>query len=525
MTNHFERAAEAIRRGRRFVTHDVWHVGRPGEEVPHGLIIKQVRVAILLVQNMIQDALLLRASALTFATMLAIVPFLTITFFFIETFKLDENIYEEVSNRISSAFVKPTDKEGSGDEADVETTAETTDDEESGGETDVETAEPADIKQQLVNLFLRGVAQKKATKDGEVLENPVQMIADYAQEGEKNFNVSFSIILFVVVTVFGLMKNIESSFNTIWGLKRTRSWFRIFSDYLVILLLLPFLVTVALGVTAALESAAIIERLGPFAFVLLGAQYGTVWLSFASLYFLVPNTRVQFRYALLSGVIAGTLWILAAKAYVLFQFGLDRYSILYSTFAQVPVLLMWVYLSWVILLFGAEVTFAYQNEKTFAMERLCKGASFAYREALALRAMLEIGRHFEAGEAGLSVQAAAEQWNVPTRLLNDTLDCLQVAKLVMPCATEPVTYQPARPPEKTMVADVLRAMRDAGQEPSQLREDESCGDLFRQLAALDTDFHNATILELCERVAKSEEKGEADPSDRVCEDDERVPLG
>jgi membrane protein len=101
MRDLFQRSIGALQRGQRFVTHDVWHVGRPGEEIPHGFVIKHIRVVILLFKNVVQDDLLLRASALTFATTLALVPFLAIMFLVIQTFHLDENMAHPVLPYVS----------------------------------------------------------------------------------------------------------------------------------------------------------------------------------------------------------------------------------------------------------------------------------------------------------------------------------------------------------------------------------------------------------------------------------------
>jgi membrane protein len=130
---------------------------------------------------------------------------------------------------------------------------------------------------------------------------------------------------------------------------------------------------------------------------------------------------------------------------------------------------MWIYFSWIIMLFGAELTYAYQNEKTFAMERWAAGASYAYREALAVRAMMEIARRFDAGEPGMPATQSAEDWHVPTRLLNETLEQLEEAGLVTPCATDPVTYVPARSLEKIGASEIIDAIREAGRDPSDLR--------------------------------------------------------
>jgi membrane protein len=444
MMRFLQQIVDALERGRRFVAHDVWRIGLPGEEIPHGLIIKHIRVAILLVKGLVRDDLMLRASALTFATILAVVPFLAITFFLIQTFNVGESIAEWLAPIV--------------------------------GRPATDTLSPDSQKNRFIALLFQGFDQT-AGSTGEPLANPVNLIVKYAERSANAGTLTLAGLIFVLTTVFGLMMNIENCFNRIWGVGRRRSWYRIFSDYVMILLLLPFLVAGVLSVTAILESTTISERLGPFAFGLSGVKYVVSWLVFAALYFLVPNTRVKFRYALPAGVIAGTGWCLVSLAYVRFQFGLPRYNILYSTFAQVPVLLMWLYLSWLILLVGAEITFAYQNEKTFAMERFAERASYAYREAVGLWAMTEICKRFDGGLSGLSVSAAAEAWNIPTRLLNETLRQLEEARLVVQSATNPPTYQPARSIDKITAAEVITCLHEAGQEPSALRQDT----VFRRL--------------------------------------------
>jgi membrane protein len=296
------------------------------------------------------------------------------------------------------------------------------------------------------------------------------------------------------------MMNIEDSFNKIWGLRRTRSWYRMLSDYLMILLVLPFAVAGMLSMTAVLESPSLAARLGPFASGLRGVQYFSTWLAFTVLYFVVPNTRVKFRYALLAGVVAGTLWTFLSLAYVKFQFGLPSYSFLYSTFAQVPVLLMWVYCSWLVLLFGAELTFAYQNERTFAMERFTEMASYAYREALGLWTMIELGRRFDAGLPGLSAEAAAREWNVPSRLLNDTLGQLEDARLAIRSASNPPTFQPSRSLDKVTVYNVVACLRESGREPSQLREHNSFKEMLAEIDQSRSLGMQSTIAECIRRI-------------------------
>ncbi len=425
--------------------HDAWRIGRPGEEVPHGFIIKHIRVAVLLVQGLVRDDLLLRASALTFATILSIVPFLAIMFFVIQTFNVGEAIGDLLAPPVSATHTMP-----------LSANAERN----------------RDLWETLISLMFGGFEQPGGVApDGQQLTNPVKMIMQYAERSSNPRTLTLAGVVFVLCTVFGLMMNIEASFNRIWGLRWFRSWYRMISDYVMILLLLPFMVAAVLSVTAALESTAVSRELGSFAFGIRGIQYILSYFVLTLMYFFIPNTRVKFRYALFAGIFAGTLWCLLSWAYVRFQFGLPRYNIVYSTFAQVPVLLMWVYFSWLILLLGAELTFAYQNETTFAMERLVVGANYAYKEQLGLLAALDVCRRFDAGLPGLSAEDYARQWNVPTRLLNETFRLFEEARLLVQSASKPPTFQPSRSIDKISVADVTICLREAGEDPSALRQD------------------------------------------------------
>ncbi len=471
MIRIFQQTVEALERGRRFAAHDIWRIGRPGEETPHGLIIKHIRVAILLVQGLFRDDLLLRASSLTFATMLAIVPFLAIMFFIIQTFNVGGAI-ADLLTPVTAPISRPSlDAESEALAAGASATPS------------AEDRKNEELRNQLVAFLFRGFEKDRVASGGQGLKNPVTFVLEQAQRGSNPRTLTLAGLIFVLTTVFGLMMNIENSFNTIWGVGRGRSWYRIFSDYIMILLLLPFLAAGVLTVTTALEHSIISERLGRFGFALQGIQYALSWLIFTALYFYVPNTRVRFRYALFAAVVAGTMWCLLSLAYVKFQFGLSNYGLLYSTFAQVPVFLMWLYLSWLVLLLGAEIAFAYQNEKTFAMERLAQDAPYAYREATAIWAMLEMCKRFDAGLPGLQADEAAEEWNVPLRLLNEILRQFEEGHLVVQSASKPPTYQPGRSVDKITVADVIACLRESGKDPSALRQDPAFKEAMHRLTA------------------------------------------
>ena len=559
MKRLLELLARSIHDWHRFVTHDVWHIGAPGERIPSGFTTKHVRVAILLLRGVYEETLLLRASALTFATMLFIVPFLAFMFMFIQSFNLGDEIYSSISHKLDAQLervaevinrfngddetevvpeevtpdvlpagepglpepVYMTDADGNrvpdptapsratmgmDDVADVlEETAIEDDPSIEDMDNDALVAKAAELAEgrqrvnrqmwrDLIELLFPLPQDERNELDG---SNPVDIMVRVAERGAANRQtITIAGIFYILTTVLGMMRNVEWTFNRIWGVNQSRNFLRTLSDYIVITLLLPFIAAGVLGVTAALQSQPVLESLGPLKHVLIAGQIVVISMTFSFLYFIVPNTRVEKRYALLGGLVAGTLWWLVSLAYVRLQIGLVNYQIFFSTIALFPLLLMWVYVSWIVLLFGCLVTFAYQNEKTFALERLSEGASFAYREAVAVRAIVEMTRRFRKGLSAFTVAEAAEAWNVPTRLLNETMDTLVEAKLATPVATLPISYQPARAPETVQVIDVVRAMREAGRDPSLLRKDEAYRPLYQGLNEVNSAYLTSTMGDL-----------------------------
>ena len=488
MISNVQRALDALERGRRFVTHDVWYIGRPGEEVPHGLIIKQVRVLILLVRNLLQGAFLMRAAALTFTSLLSVVPCIAILFIIIQKLNLGGYAVQFVTEIAPRA------------QSNVVATAQPAPPQETPGGAETQAVDPnEEVIRKLLQWAFADVTPEsvaKVTGSNEDMRDPIESLIGFARglsdtRNETNSRTVIGLSVFVLMTVFGMMWNIESAFNSIWGVRRTRSWFRIFSDYFLIMLLIPFVVAAVLGFMIATQNPTV--SLGRYDWAWRTTPCLSIWAIFTVVYGIVPNTKVKWRYAVLGGIIGGTLWYIGSGAYLYLQIGVTRNSLIYSSFALFPLLMTWIYVSWIIVLFGAELTFAYQNERTFAMERHAAGASHAYREAVGLRAMVEISRRFDEGLLGLSSEDAAREWNVPTRVINETMDQLAEAGLVSARATEPVTYAPARSLDKITVGDVVNALREAGREPSALREDESLRPLLAEIEGRGSRLMTASL--------------------------------
>jgi len=566
MAERESKLVRSLRHAREFISVDIWQVGQPGEKNRSGFFVKNLRVAILLTRGITEESLLLRASALSFATILFIVPFMVFMFAFVQTFDLGDVVYLRLSKQINDRLeavvnMLPFDAR----EKKVEPLPEGAEsppgaDAQPGATAPLPGAEvvplepPAPPETARFDVF--GVPEHKAPEpeqpvlddidafvqtappvfeklpeeqrrrafwnalitffmphfkydsaEGMEYLDPTRMLLNLAEDGATSLEtLGVNGLLWVLITLFGFMRNVEWSFNQIWGVKKSRSILRTFSDYITITLLLPFVAAFVLALTAALAT---LDTTDSFRFALRGGQFAVVALTFTLLYKVVPNTKVQLKYALLGGIVAGAAWMFTSWCYVNFQVGLTRNVFFFSTFALFPLFLFWVYTSWVILLYGALLSFAYQNEKTFAMEQHVDEASHAYKEAVAVRAAVEMTRRFRKGEQPLSVAEMADQWNVPTRLLNNLMDCLVDAGYVMPCASEPVRYQPGRAPDTTRIVDIARAVREAGMDCSLLRQERRYRPLYRGLEEGDNHYLDMTIAAMAEQMDRRNEREEA----------------
>ena len=195
-------------------------------------------------------------------------------------------------------------------------------------------------------------------------------------------------------TVIKVLSNIEASFNSIWGVRQPRSIVRKFSDYLSIILISPLLVILQSSATVFITTqiSAIADRIALIGFfsplITLSFKlipYVLVWVLFTMLYLVMPNTRVKFSSGLVAGVIAGTVYQLFQWFYISLQVGAARYNAIYGSFAALPLFLVWLQVSWTIVLFGAEISFAKQHARDHEFESDTEQASPGLRKMVALQ--------------------------------------------------------------------------------------------------------------------------------------------
>lgn len=275
----------------------------------------------------------------------------------------------------------------------------------------------------------------------------------------------------LLFTVISLLSNIEKAFNTIWGIKKPRPFGRKFTDYLSVTIVYPFLIIVAISSTATLQSATIVQKILSisvishiYIIILKLAPYIMVWLALTFIYYFMPNTRVKFLSALTGGIIGGTLWQLAQWAYIHFQIGVAKYNAIYGSFSQIPLFLIWLYISWVIVLLGSEISFALQNIKTYQKEAESLNISLADKEKFAIRIMMLLAKNFYSGEKLLTNENISEKLNIPIKLVNEILSILEKTSLVIEIKkNEHIHYVPGRPLEKISLFDIIKSLKNYGE--------------------------------------------------------------
>jgi len=270
------------------------------------------------------------------------------------------------------------------------------------------------------------------------------------------------------ITVLSLMGTIEEAFNYIWRVQTPRKLARRFSDYLSAILVGPVLIFAAVTITATLQSNAIVQALvslqalGTVILILLQLiPYLTVWAAFTFVYMFIPNTRVRLRSALVGGLVAAILWQTVGWGFAVFVASSTRYYVVYSSFAILLLFLLWLHVGWVIVLLGAQVSYAHQHINYFTGDREALAQSPAGREKLALHMMLLIGRNFYHGLDPLNVTELGARLRLPAGIVQEFMVMFAQAKLVLPLAEEGA-YVLGRDPETIAIKDILDCVRNAG---------------------------------------------------------------
>jgi membrane protein len=294
----------------------------------------------------------------------------------------------------------------------------------------------------------------------------------------------------LLLTVVSLLSNIELSFNDIWGVQKNRSFLQRFQVYWPLITLLPILFGVSISATSAFEESMVGQAIYAIPGMSLTTHLVRVVLTclfFTFLYKIMPNTRVRLRNAAVGGFVAGSLWLIAENLYAVYAANAITYSALYGSLGAVPLFVIWVYVSWIVTLLGAMLTFAIQSAKTYEPDR---AIAVLDREYVAVRLMVSAAERFAKGEHAVTAQELVDEVAVPPRVARQLLGVLvRHGLLAETVHDEDVGFVPARPLENIFVADVVRSLReDRDVTRIQVPENDAVGTkVFEQLSKANQD--------------------------------------
>jgi membrane protein len=179
----------------------------------------------------------------------------------------------------------------------------------------------------------------------------------------------------------------------------------------------------------------------------------------------MPNTKVRFRSGLLAGIVAGTIFQIVQWAYINFQIGVAKYGAIYGSFAALPLFLLWLQISWLVVLFGAELSFAHQNVETYEFEQDCRSVSHSYKRLLSLLVAHHLVQNFCNGAKPSGASQISQKLEIPIRLVREILYELAESGVVSEVKTESdkeAAYQPGRDVEALTVKYVIDALEKRG---------------------------------------------------------------
>ena len=272
-----------------------------------------------------------------------------------------------------------------------------------------------------------------------------------------------------LLSVLTLMWKIESAMNDAWAVHRSRPLARKLADYMNLMLVL-LLILVGMSTTATGQASGLLEKIGmggPYRLVLRLFPYLIVWFAFVFLNFYMPNTRVAWKSAFAGGCVSGTLFQVAQVLFLgATQLMMTRYNKIYGAFASILIFWMWIYLSWCILLWGVEIGCAHQNLREWRRRRRPWFNTPIERETLALRmaALLAAPLLPDSGRQPMDAGDLADELELPSAPIGEMIELFRAEGLTIQSA-ENGTYLLARSPETLSVRDVLRLARQGALTP------------------------------------------------------------
>ena len=388
----------------------IWQIPLATVKQPKAFIIRLLRTIILTIRGFTTDNCAIRASSLTFYTLLSIVPVAALAFGIAKGFGFDKLLEKQVLESFAG--------------------------------------------QEEVVLKIIDFAHS-------LLENT---------QGGLIAGIGIILLFWSVIKV---LHHIENALNHIWSVA-PRSFGRKFSNYLAIMLICPILIIVSSSVNVFITSQvttitgkiAFLGIVSPLIFASLTMlPYGLIWTMFTLIYTVMPNIRVNFSSGILAGIAAGTFFHLSQKFYISAQINVAKYNAIYGSFAAMPLFLIWLQVSWLIVLLGAEISYAHQNVANYEFEPDYQKTSIAFKKLLALQITHLLVIKFKNGENPATAQQISRHLNIPLRLLQQILEDLIGSGILSATSSNKkreAAFQPARDINTLSIGFIIDALEDKG---------------------------------------------------------------
>ena len=443
---------------KRFFTKTIWDADYSRLGFIRRLVYSLIRIIILAVKGFIDDRCTLQSSALTYITLVSIVPTLAITLSFCKGIGLQRRLLNSLG--LHPIISQVVDDEG---QRRLEITYA------------IVTAENVESLQASSPPMpnLGGKAAPPSPGAAAKLPKPMQeaLVKVFTYVDKTNFAaIGIVGVVALLGTVVASIKKLENIFNKIWCVSRGRPLPRQICEYLVVLLFIPIILLCTLSIQGLISSGELyemlhtsspfVQNLGNLAAHLLMVLF--VVCAFAFLYIFMPNTRVKVGPAFVAGLIAAGCFAAVLHAYIKWQIGLAKYNAIYGTFAALPFFLAWLYTNWTVILLGAEICYAAQNHRLLRQSKVPQPLEPGACHLLGIVIMNEVCNAFAAGKAPWNAGDFAATHNISIMELETSLAALRNAKLLLqinPLASPPNCYDylPGRPPQQLTLHDVAEA--------------------------------------------------------------------
>ena len=420
-----------------FITNDIWRITEDEVTKRTFSFYTIIKTVYLCINRFTKDRLPDKASALTYSTLLAIVPILAILFAVARGFGF------------------------------------------------------ANLMEHQLRSGLGGSA--------ETSEAILTFVDSYLSETKGGIFIGVGLVM-LLWTVINLVGSIEVTFNHIWQVKKGRSMYRKVTDYFSMLLLMPILIVISGGLTifmsTMIKGMADFVLLAPvMQFLIRLIPFVLTWAMFTGLYVFMPNTKVKLKHALISAIIAGTAYQAFQFLYISGQLWVSRYNAIYGSFAALPMFLLWLQISWTICLFGVQLTYAGQNIRNFSFDKNTQNISRRYRDFIAILIMSLISKRFERNEPPYTAEQLSAEHKIPIRLTNQTLYQLQEVDLIHEVATDhksdDIAYQPSIDISQLNVALLLDRLDTHGSEDFKIDKDEVFSEQWRVLLDSRAEYYKS----------------------------------